>query len=48
MEIELYKTWPEYTEEEKKLLPPLDPELILNGNVNFMWNGKEWEFIDED
>ena len=33
-DIELYKTWSEYTDEEKKLLPPLDPELIKNGNVN--------------
>ena len=47
-DIELYKTWSEYTDEEKKLLPPLDPELIKNGNVNYMWNGKQWGYILED
>ena len=48
MEIQLFKFWSEYTDEEKKHLPPLDPDEIAAGNTNYVWNGKEWEYIWED
>ena len=43
--VEPYKLWSEYTEEEKKQLPPLNPEKIKNGELNYIWDGKNWEYV---
>lgn len=46
--IQLYKMWSEYTDEEKAMLPPLNPKRIESGDVNYMWNGQCWEYVPLD
>ena len=46
--IQLYKMWSEYTDEEKAILPPLNPKRIESGDVNYMWNGQCWEYVPLD
>lgn len=48
-EIELFKRWADYTEEERAMLPEL-PETAIGNSQNppYMWNGDYWGFIMED
>ena len=48
-DIEPGKTWNEYTDEEKAILPKLTPEQIGDGkNVPYAWIGFMWEYIQRD
>jgi len=42
--IELYKFWSEYTDEEKRQLPPLNLDKMNESN-HYIWNGEFWEYI---
>lgn len=43
------KSWNEYTDEEKKNMPPLDPVYIENDlTSNVVWTGTEWLYIPMD
>ena len=42
--IELFKFWSEYTEEEKKQLPPLNPDKMKDRD-HYVFNGKDWEYL---
>ncbi len=46
MEIELFKFWSEYTDEEKKQLPPLNPQKVSDGEADhYVWDGKDWIYL---
>lgn len=44
----IFKMWGELTEEEKRLLPPLNPNKIASGDTNYMWTGTYWEYVPID
>ena len=46
--IQPYKRWSEYTEEELEVLPKLPEHIVEQKNVPWMWMGNRWEFILHD
>lgn len=42
--IEICKYWDEYTEEERKQLPPLESKT----KKNWLWDGENWDFVPRD
>ena len=45
--IDPYKMHCEYSEEELKALPAMNPKWERDAD-SFMWNGEEWEYVPMD
>lgn len=47
-DIKPFKRWHEYTESERRILPPIPEYYIRGKETPYMWMGDHWEFIMGD
>lgn len=47
-DIEKFKEWKDYTEEEKAVLPQLPKNITDKDDVPYWWNGHFWGYLEKD